>query len=93
MKRIFLPFLGLLLLNACQQPALEYADFDTFKVVSVKTSPLYDEDGWMNPEIQTMNEIGEPELAELYHIRHSHNRLVHDCNMPQHIGGQSLWHD
>ena len=64
MKRIFLPFLGLLLLNACQQPALEYADFDTFKVVSVKTSPLYDEDGWMNPEIQTMNEIGEPELAE-----------------------------
>jgi pimeloyl-ACP methyl ester carboxylesterase len=64
MKRIFLPFLGLLLLNAGQQPALEYADFDTFKVVSVKTSPLYDEDGWMNPEIQTMNEIGEPELAE-----------------------------
>lgn len=63
MKRIFLPLLGLLLLGACRQPALEYADFDTFKVTSVKTSDLYDEDGWMNPEIQTMNEAGEPETV------------------------------
>lgn len=63
MKRIFLPLLGLLLLGACRQPALEYADFDTFKVTSVKTSDLYDEDGWMNPDIQTMNEAGEPETV------------------------------
>lgn len=60
MKRILLPLLGLLLLGACRQPALEYADFDTFKVTSVKTSSIYDEDGWMNPEIQTLNEAGEP---------------------------------
>lgn len=63
MKRIFLPLLGLLLLGACRQPALEYADFDTFKVTSVKTSSIYDEDGWMNPEIQTLNEAGEPETV------------------------------
>ena len=63
MKRIFLPLLGLFLLGACRQPALEYADFDTFKVTSVKTSFIYDEDGWMNPEIQTLNEAGEPETV------------------------------
>lgn len=63
MKRILLPLLGLLLLGACRQPALEYADFDTFKVTSVKTSSIYDEDGWMNPEIQTLNEAGEPETV------------------------------
>lgn len=63
MKRILLPLLGLLLLGACRQPALEYADFDTFKVTSVKTSSIYDEEGWMNPEIQTLNEAGEPETV------------------------------
>lgn len=64
MRRRILPFLGLLLLlGACQQPRLEYADFDTFRVLSVKSSSLFDEDGWMNPEIQTMNEAGEPQTV------------------------------
>lgn len=60
MKRILLPFLGLLLLGACRQPALEFADFDTFKVLSVKSSDLFDEDGLLNPEIQMMDEDGAP---------------------------------
>ena len=60
MRRIIISLLSLLLLSACRQPELQYADFNTFRVTSVKTSALYDEDGWMNPEIQTMNDAGEP---------------------------------
>lgn len=63
MKRTLTALLGLLLLGACQQPPLEFADFDSFKVISVKTTPLYDEDGRMNPDLQTMNEAGEPETG------------------------------
>ncbi|MBQ9661164.1 MAG: alpha/beta hydrolase [Bacteroidales bacterium] len=55
MKRLTIALLVLsgLLVNACRQPDLEYADFDLFKVLSVKTSSLFTEENTLNPEIHT----------------------------------------
>ena len=60
---ILILILAGILLGACRQPALEYADFDTFQVLSVKSSELFDEDGLINPEVQLMDEDGAPATA------------------------------
>lgn len=59
-KTISILLMTSVLLCACRQPALEYADFDSFKVLSVKSSELFDEDGLLNPGIQMMDEDGAP---------------------------------
>ena len=58
MERI--KYLGLCLLCAtvagCTQPDREYADFSTFHVTSVRSGYVYQDNGYLNPEISLMEE-------------------------------------
>ena len=45
-----------LALAACHHPDVEYMDFDTFQIISVKTSDYFLEDGSLNPEVALMGE-------------------------------------
>ena len=97
MKRIILPLLGLLLLGACRQPALEYADFDTFKVLSVKSSDIFGEDGMLNPEVQRLEYTDE--LPETKTAKTNATSLARDlfgtfnCNSVIQIAGTYTGHD
>jgi len=60
MKRFAIPLLlAGALLGACSQPSLEYADFDTFQVTSVKTTALFDDEGILNPEVRQLEYTDE----------------------------------
>ena len=43
-------------LVGCQHPQMEFADFDTFHVTSVKSAPVAMEDGTLNPEVMLMED-------------------------------------
>lgn len=63
MKKLKFSLLLCLGLVACQHPAVEYLDFDTFKVYSVQTADVFMEDGSLNPDIKFMEDgnLDEPE--------------------------------
>ena len=63
MKKINYILLICLTLGACHHPEVEFTDFDTFKVYSVKSSFAFSEDGSLNPDIAMMEDpnIDEPE--------------------------------
>ncbi|MBO6168368.1 MAG: alpha/beta hydrolase [Bacteroidales bacterium] len=44
------------MLGACKHPEIEYVDFDSFKVTSIKTSSVFMESGELNPEIKPLEE-------------------------------------
>ena len=44
-------------LAACHHPEVEYTDFDTFQVISVKTDNFFMEDGTLNPDVALMGDI------------------------------------
>ena len=48
-------------LVGCQHPQMEFADFDTFHVTSVKSAPVAMEDGTLNPEVMLMEDACLPE--------------------------------
>ena len=56
MKRICYTLLLGLLLGACHHPEVEFMDFDSFKVYSVKSSYAFGEDGSLNPDIVLMED-------------------------------------
>ena len=60
MKKVIY-ILPLLALCACHHPEVEYADFDTFKVISVKCSELFEPDGTLNPDVMIMEDPNLPE--------------------------------
>ena len=56
MKKISLFLAAACLLTACQKPKLEFADFDTFKVIAVKSTDVALPDGTLNPEVRLMED-------------------------------------
>ena len=61
MRRIFYPLMLGLVLCACQHPEVEFRDFDTFEVLSVKSASVFDDRGLLNPEVMIME---EPNLSD-----------------------------
>ena len=86
-------------LAACHHPEVEYVDFDTFKVISVKTSNVLMEDGSLNPEIVMMNDgnLDNPEETKVASTQAA--TLVRDLlgvvrsNSLIHIAGTYTGHD
>lgn len=58
MKRMLFPLLLGLAVCACHHPEVEYLDFDTFQVYSVKSSDVFMENGDLNPDIAFMEDGG-----------------------------------
>lgn len=56
MKRLKFCLLLCLGLAACHHPEVEYVDFNTFQVLSVKSSDFFMEDGTLNPEVVLMGD-------------------------------------
>ena len=56
MNRLKYSLLLCLGLVACHHPEVEYRDFDTFQVISVKSSDFFMEDGSLNPEVALMGD-------------------------------------
>ena len=52
----------LLVLTACHHPEVEYMDFDTFQVISVKVSDYFLQDGSLNPEVALMGDTDMDEV-------------------------------
>ena len=87
--------LGLLALTGCRHPDVEYVDFDTFHVLSVKSAPIFMADGSLNPEIRMMEE-DEPETKVAATNQYSiiRNLLGEiNCNNLIHISGTYSGHD
>ena len=95
MKKLSLILLAGLCLWACRQPEIEFTDFDTFKVLSVKSGSVFLEDGSLNPEVRIMEEpdIDEPDtriastqaatiVRDLLGVRNS-TRLLHIAGVYQ----------
>ena len=59
-KILFTLTLGLALC-ACQHPDVEFMDFETFQVISVKSASVFDDNGFLNPEVMIME---EPNLSD-----------------------------
>ena len=86
-------------LVACHHPEVEYVDFDTFKVLSVKTSSVLMEDGSLNPEIVMMDDgnLDNPEETKVASTQAA--TLVRDLlgvvrsNSLIHIAGTYTGHD
>lgn len=86
-------------LAACRHPEVEYVDFDTFKVLSVKTSSVLMEDGSLNPEIVMMDDgnLDNPEETKVASTQAA--TLVRDLlgvvrsNSLIHIAGTYTGHD
>ena len=56
MKRILYILTLCLGMIACHHPEVEYTDFDTFQVLSVKSSDFFLENGALNPEVALMGD-------------------------------------
>lgn len=54
MKKGMILALTALVLFSCRHPEVEFVDFETFKVISVKSSDIFMPDGSLNPEIRVM---------------------------------------
>ena len=98
MKRILLISFAALALAACRHPEVEYVDFDTFKVLSVKSSDVFMADGSLNPEVRVMeNPDIDPEDTKVAYT--NANAIVRDilgevnCNRLIHIAGTYTGHD
>ena len=86
-------------LAGCRHPEVEYVDFDTFKVLSVKTSSVLMEDGSLNPEIVMMDDgnLDNPEETKVASTQAA--TLVRDLlgvvrsNSLIHIAGTYTGHD
>ena len=56
MKKYLILIVAALALLSCRHPEVEFVDFDSFHVVSVKSGDVFMEDGSLNPEIRVMEE-------------------------------------
>ena len=98
MKKILIITFAALALAACRHPEVEYVDFDTFKVLSVKSSDVFMADGSLNPEVRVMeNPEIDPEETKVAFT--NANAIVRDilgevnCNRLIHIAGTYTGHD
>lgn len=97
MKKFLLCSLAALALLSCHNPNIEFVDFDTFRVTSVKSADLFMEDGNLNPQISFMEGSGvQPETKLAYTdvnsiIRNMLGQL--NCNRVIHISGTYTGHD
>ena len=89
MRKLKYTLLACLALGACHHPEVQFTDFDTFEVYSVKSSFAFNEDGSLNPDIALMEDSsldgGETKVAttqfatiarDLLGVAHS-NDLIH----------------
>ena len=98
MKKYLILTLAALALLSCRHPEVEFVDFDTFHVTSVKSGDVFMEDGSLNPEFHFMEEpnidSGETKLAYT-----DVNSMVRDilgevnCNSLYHVAGTYTGHD
>ncbi|MBO4755874.1 MAG: hypothetical protein J5519_03845 [Bacteroidales bacterium] len=56
MKKYLSLALAVILLFSCKKPEVEFVDFDSFHVLSVKESDVFMPDGTLNPEVRLMEE-------------------------------------
>ena len=56
MKKYLSLALAAILLFSCKHPEVEFVDFDSFHVLSVKESEVFMADGTLNPEVRLMEE-------------------------------------
>ena len=56
MKKYLSLALAAILLFSCKRPEVEFVDFDSFHVLSVKESDVFMPDGTLNPEVRLMEE-------------------------------------
>ncbi len=95
MKKIFLLLAAAGLLAACVKPGIDFVDFDTFKVMSVKSTDVALADGTVNPDVQFM----ESEDPQTKVAVTSVARLVSDLlgainsNNVIHVSGTYTGHD
>ena len=97
MKKLRYSLLLCLGLAACHHPEVEYVDFESFQVLSVKTDDFFLEDGSMNPDVALMEDFeSEPETKV---ARTGAMALVRDMlgvvnsNSLVHIAGTYQGHD
>jgi len=97
MKKLRYSLLLCLGLAACHHPEVEYVDFESFQVLSVKTDDFFLEDGSMNPDVALMEDFeSEPETKV---ARTGAMALVRDMlgvvnsNSLIHIAGTYQGHD
>ena len=96
MKRILSSALCLGLIMACQHPTVEYADFDTFKVTSVKSADILMSDGSLNPDITWLRDDEEPDTKVAKTSGTEIARSLVGCitsNTLVHIAGTYRGHD
>ena len=97
MKKYLILILAALALLSCRHPEVEFVDFDTFHVTSVKSADVFMDDGSLNPEIRFMEEPnidGDTKLA--YSDANSIVRNILgevNCNSLYHIAGTYTGHD
>ncbi|MBP3203287.1 MAG: alpha/beta hydrolase [Bacteroidales bacterium] len=101
MKKLVLAALSAFALCACHHPEVEFVDFDTFHVTSVKSADVFMSDGSLNPEIRVM-ENSEPEDYDNVPTKLAYanaNSIVRDLlgvinsNRLIHIAGTYTGHD
>ncbi len=97
MKKGMILALAALALFSCRHPEVEFVDFDTFKVLSVKSSDVFMPDGSLNPEIRVME---DPEIDTDTKIATTDaNSIVRNilgevnCNNIIHVAGTYKGHD
>ena len=97
MKKGMILALAALALFSCRHPEVEFVDFDTFKVFSVKSSDVFMPDGSLNPEIRVME---DPEIDTDTKIATTDaNSIVRNilgevnCNNIIHVAGTYKGHD
>lgn len=99
MKKSIILVLSALAVLSCRHPEVQFVDFDTFKVISVKSADVFMPDGSLNPEIQIMEEpnVGDDEETKVAYT--DANSIVRDilgevnCNKLYHIAGTYSGHD
>ena len=95
MKKRYILLAAALLCAACVKPKVEFVDFETFKVRSVKSTEVALEDGSVNPEVQFMeSEDPETKVAVTSVARLTSDLLgAISSNNVIHVSGTYTGHD
>lgn len=95
MKKYITILLSMGLVLACQHPEVQYADFDTFKVISTKCTDAFMADGSLNPDVLVLeDEEDETKIAKTSGVEIVRSMIgTMNCNKLVHIAGTYRGHD
>lgn len=95
MKKRYILLAAALLCAACVKPKVEFVDFETFKVSSVKSTEVALEDGSVNPEVQFMEGEGPETKVAVTSVARLASDLLGTINSNNvvHVSGTYTGHD